>query len=89
MSVESQTTDMDFLESDSETQSLRQQLLGAEEQIHDMQNKVGDCRPFSLSLFYLPLPCVRNISLDTGPGLTKEACTMAGDSTRVLLVCLM
>ncbi|XP_060489048.2 coiled-coil domain-containing protein 136 isoform X5 [Panthera onca] len=39
MSAESQTSEMDFLEPDSETQLLRQQLLGAEEQMHDMQNK--------------------------------------------------
>ncbi|XP_073755271.1 coiled-coil domain-containing protein 136 isoform X3 [Callorhinus ursinus] len=39
MSSESQTSEMDFLEPDPETQLLRQQLLGAEEQMHDMQNK--------------------------------------------------
>ncbi|XP_064431047.1 coiled-coil domain-containing protein 136 isoform X4 [Mirounga angustirostris] len=39
MSAESQTSEMDFLEPDPETQLLRQQLLGAEEQMHDMQNK--------------------------------------------------
>ncbi|XP_045711691.1 coiled-coil domain-containing protein 136 isoform X2 [Phyllostomus hastatus] len=39
VSTESQTIDGDFLESDSETQLLRQQLLGAEEQMFDMQNK--------------------------------------------------
>uniref|UniRef100_A0ABI7WZF4 Coiled-coil domain containing 136 n=1 Tax=Felis catus TaxID=9685 RepID=A0ABI7WZF4_FELCA len=38
-SAESQTSEMDFLEPDPETQLLRQQLLGAEEQMHDMQNK--------------------------------------------------
>lgn len=81
MSVESQTSEMDFLEPDPVAQLLRQQLLGAEEQILDMQSKVGGCRPFSLSLSYLLLACARNVSLDTGPGLTKEACTMAGDST--------
>ncbi|XP_029779644.1 coiled-coil domain-containing protein 136 isoform X5 [Suricata suricatta] len=35
----SQTSEMDFLEPDPETQLLRQQLLGAEEQMHDMRNK--------------------------------------------------
>ena len=44
MSAESQTSEMDFLEPDPETQLLRQQLLGAEEQMHDMQNKVGKGR---------------------------------------------
>ncbi|XP_045420142.1 coiled-coil domain-containing protein 136 isoform X3 [Lemur catta] len=39
MSAESQTSEMDFLEPDPEMQSLRQQLLGAEEQMHDMQSK--------------------------------------------------
>ncbi|XP_045877439.1 coiled-coil domain-containing protein 136 isoform X4 [Meles meles] len=39
MSAESQTSEVDFLEPDPETQLLRQQLLGAEEQMHDMQNK--------------------------------------------------
>nr|XP_045367040.1 coiled-coil domain-containing protein 136 isoform X8 [Camelus bactrianus] len=39
MSTESQTSEADFLEPDPETQSLRKQLLGAEEQMHDMQNK--------------------------------------------------
>ena len=53
VSTESQTVDTDFLESDSETQLLRQQLLGAEEQMFDMQNKVGEGRPFPLSFFTL------------------------------------
>ncbi|XP_070369177.1 coiled-coil domain-containing protein 136 isoform X12 [Equus asinus] len=39
MSSESQTSEMDFLEPDPQTQLLRQQLLGAEEQMHGMQNK--------------------------------------------------
>nr|KAF6418019.1 coiled-coil domain containing 136 [Rousettus aegyptiacus] len=39
MSTESQTLEMDFLEPHPETQLLRQQLLGAEEQMHDMKNK--------------------------------------------------
>ncbi|XP_023558624.1 coiled-coil domain-containing protein 136 isoform X4 [Octodon degus] len=39
VSSESQTSEMDFLEPDPEVQLLRQQLLGAEEQMHDMQNK--------------------------------------------------
>ncbi|KAM4874136.1 coiled-coil domain-containing protein 136 isoform 3-T3 [Thomomys bottae] len=39
MSTESQTSEMDFLEPDPEMHLLRQQLLGAEEQMHDMQNK--------------------------------------------------
>lgn len=42
MSTESQTLEMDFLEPHPETQLLRQQLLGAEEQMHDMKNKVGE-----------------------------------------------
>lgn len=46
MSAESQTSEMDFLEPDPETQLLRQQLLGAEEQMHDMKNKVGERGPF-------------------------------------------
>lgn len=66
MSTECQTVEMDFLEPHPETHSLRQKLLGAEEQICDMQSKVGECRPFLLSLLYLLLACVRNISLDTG-----------------------
>ncbi|XP_013013796.2 coiled-coil domain-containing protein 136 isoform X7 [Cavia porcellus] len=39
ISSESQTSEMDFLEPDPGVQLLRQQLLGAEEQMHDMQNK--------------------------------------------------
>ncbi|XP_012644614.1 coiled-coil domain-containing protein 136 isoform X2 [Microcebus murinus] len=39
MSTESQTSEMDFLEPDPEMHLLRQQLLGAEEQMHDMQSK--------------------------------------------------
>uniref|UniRef100_A0A8C3VXP1 Coiled-coil domain containing 136 n=1 Tax=Catagonus wagneri TaxID=51154 RepID=A0A8C3VXP1_9CETA len=39
MSAESQTSEADFLEPDPEMHLLRQQLLGAEEQMHDMQNK--------------------------------------------------
>ncbi|KAG8524508.1 Coiled-coil domain-containing protein 136, partial [Galemys pyrenaicus] len=39
ISAESQTLEVDFLEPDPETQLLRQQLLGAEEQMQDMQNK--------------------------------------------------
>ncbi|XP_042551916.1 coiled-coil domain-containing protein 136 isoform X3 [Dipodomys spectabilis] len=42
MSTESQTSEMDFLEPDPEMQLLRQQLLGAEEQMHDMQSKCKD-----------------------------------------------
>ncbi|XP_032131924.1 coiled-coil domain-containing protein 136 isoform X6 [Sapajus apella] len=38
-SVESQTSEMDFLEPDPEMQLLRQQLWDAEEQMHDMKNK--------------------------------------------------
>ncbi|XP_045144702.1 coiled-coil domain-containing protein 136 isoform X5 [Echinops telfairi] len=38
-SVESQTLEMDFLEPDSETQLLRQRLLGAEEQMVGMKSK--------------------------------------------------
>lgn len=67
MSAESQTSEMDFLEPDPETQLLRQQLLGAEEQMHGMKNKVGETGPFIVSL----LACGGDISLDTG--LTKEA----------------
>lgn len=74
MSAESQTSEMDFLEPDPETQLLRQQLLGAEEQMHDMQNKVGGQAPSCL--FYPLLACGRDLSL--GIGLTKEACAMAG-----------
>ncbi|XP_071071364.1 coiled-coil domain-containing protein 136 isoform X2 [Dasypus novemcinctus] len=39
MSAESQTSEMDFLEPDPVTQLLRQQLLGAEEQMHGMKSK--------------------------------------------------
>lgn len=42
MSSESQTSELDFPEPDPVMQLLRQQLLGAEEQMHDMQDKVGD-----------------------------------------------
>ncbi|XP_069852809.1 coiled-coil domain-containing protein 136 isoform X2 [Dipodomys merriami] len=42
MSTESQTSEMDFLEPDPEMQLLRQQLLGAEEQMQDMQTKCKD-----------------------------------------------
>uniref|UniRef100_G3ST41 Coiled-coil domain containing 136 n=1 Tax=Loxodonta africana TaxID=9785 RepID=G3ST41_LOXAF len=38
-STESQTSEMDFLEPNPETQSLRQQLLGAEERMQDMKSK--------------------------------------------------
>ncbi|XP_057588991.1 coiled-coil domain-containing protein 136 isoform X4 [Hippopotamus amphibius kiboko] len=38
-SAESQTSEEEFLEPDPEMHLLRQQLLGAEEQMHDMQNK--------------------------------------------------
>ncbi|XP_039328685.1 coiled-coil domain-containing protein 136 isoform X9 [Saimiri boliviensis] len=38
-SVESQTSEMDFLEPDPEMQLLRQQLWDAEEQMHDMKKK--------------------------------------------------
>nr|KAF6469085.1 coiled-coil domain containing 136 [Molossus molossus] len=47
MSAESQTSEMDFLEPDPVAQLLRQQLLGAEEQIHDMQSK---CKKLSCEL---------------------------------------
>lgn len=78
MSAESQTSEMDFLEPDPETQLLRQQLLGAEEQMNDMQTKVGEDRHLHC-LFYPPPACGGNLSL--GTGLTKEACTVAGGST--------
>ncbi|XP_037692140.1 coiled-coil domain-containing protein 136 isoform X2 [Choloepus didactylus] len=39
MSAESQTSEMDFLEPNPETQLLRQQLLGAEEQMYGMKSK--------------------------------------------------
>lgn len=61
ISDESQTSEMDFLESDSETQLLRQQLLGAEEQMHDMEKKVGEGRPFSLSLLPPPGPWEKHV----------------------------
>lgn len=40
-SAESQTSEEDFLEPDPGMHLLRQQLLGAKEQMHDMQSKVG------------------------------------------------
>lgn len=40
MSTESQTFEVDFPEPDPELQLLRQQLLGAEEQVYGMKNKV-------------------------------------------------
>ncbi|XP_007469749.1 PREDICTED: coiled-coil domain-containing protein 136 isoform X2 [Lipotes vexillifer] len=46
-SAESQTSEDDFLEPDPEMHLLRQQLLGAEEQMHDMQNK---CKKLSCEL---------------------------------------
>lgn len=55
ISAGSQTSEMDFLEPDPKTQLLRQQLLEAEEQMQDMQNKVGESRHLSLSFFYLLL----------------------------------
>lgn len=58
MSAESQTSEMDFLEPDPETQLLRQQLLGAEEQMHDMQNKVGEGRHHRCLSFTLSWPAV-------------------------------
>uniref|UniRef100_A0A8C6W1I6 Coiled-coil domain containing 136 n=1 Tax=Nannospalax galili TaxID=1026970 RepID=A0A8C6W1I6_NANGA len=39
MSTESQTSELDFPEPDPAMQLLRQQLLGAEEQMQDMQSK--------------------------------------------------
>ncbi|XP_060040181.1 coiled-coil domain-containing protein 136 isoform X2 [Erinaceus europaeus] len=42
ISAESQTMEMDFLEPDPETELLRLQLLGAEEQVQDMQKKCSD-----------------------------------------------
>ncbi|MBV95468.1 coiled-coil domain-containing protein, partial [Eschrichtius robustus] len=46
-SAESQTSEEDFLEPDPEMHLLRQQLLGAEEQMRDMQNK---CEKLSCEL---------------------------------------
>lgn len=81
MSTECQTVEMDFLEPHPETHLLRQQLLGAEEQICDMQSKVGGCRPFSLSLSYLSPGLCENHLLGHRTELTKAVCPMAGDST--------
>lgn len=67
MSAESQTSELDFPEPDPEMQLLRQQLLGAEEQMQGMQTKVG-CRGWNgwlLLLSLSPFPVVR-------VGLTKE-----------------
>lgn len=61
VSTESQTVDGDFLESDSETQLLRQQLLGAEEEMFDMKNKVGEGRPFPLSFSPSPGLCGKHL----------------------------
>ncbi|KAM5255129.1 coiled-coil domain-containing protein 136 isoform 11-T11 [Ctenodactylus gundi] len=47
ISSESQTSEMDFLEPDPEMQLLRQQVLDAEEKMHDMQNK---CKNLSCEL---------------------------------------
>ncbi|XP_070279959.1 coiled-coil domain-containing protein 136 isoform X5 [Myotis yumanensis] len=52
MSTECQTVEMDFLEPHPETHSLRQQLLGAEEQLCDMQSK---CKELSCELQELHL----------------------------------
>ncbi|XP_015424386.1 PREDICTED: coiled-coil domain-containing protein 136 isoform X7 [Myotis davidii] len=52
MSTECQTVEMDFLEPHPETHLLRQQLLGAEEQICDMQSK---CKELSCELQELHL----------------------------------
>lgn len=82
LSAESQTSEMDFLEPDSETHLLRQQLLGAEEQMHDMRNKVGEAAPLLVS--YLP---ARGRSISFDAGLMKEACAMAG--ARTLGSCLL
>lgn len=41
MSVESQTSELDFPEPNPEMQLLRQQLLGTEEQMQGMKTKVG------------------------------------------------
>ncbi|XP_059964952.1 coiled-coil domain-containing protein 136 isoform X8 [Mesoplodon densirostris] len=46
-SAETQTSEEDFLEPDPEMHLLRQQLLGAEEQVHDMQDK---CEKLSCEL---------------------------------------
>lgn len=67
MSTESQTSELDFPEPNPEMQLLRQQLLGAEEQMQGMQTKVG-CRGRNGRLLLLPLspfPVVR-------VGLSKE-----------------
>lgn len=44
-SAESQTSEEDFLEPDPGMHLLRQQLLGAKEQMLDMQSKVGEGQP--------------------------------------------
>ncbi|XP_036353169.2 coiled-coil domain-containing protein 136 isoform X2 [Ochotona princeps] len=50
MSTESQTFEVDFPEPDPELQLLRQQLLGAEEQVYGMKNK---CKELSTELLQL------------------------------------
>lgn len=73
MSTESQTSELDFPEPNPEMQLLRQQLLGAEEQMQGMQTKVG-CRGRNGRLLLLslsPVPVVR-------VGLSKEPRVMAG-----------
>uniref|UniRef100_A0A8C0QHC5 Coiled-coil domain containing 136 n=2 Tax=Canis lupus familiaris TaxID=9615 RepID=A0A8C0QHC5_CANLF len=87
MSAESQTSEMDFLEPDPETHLLRQQLLGAEEQMHDMQNK---CKELCCELQELQhhrrtseeeqrrlqreLKCAQNevLRFQTSPNVTQE-----------------
>lgn len=59
-SAESQTSELDFPEPDPEMELLRQQLLGAEEQMQDMKIKVG-CKGWGgrllLTLSHLFLAC--------------------------------
>lgn len=82
MSSESQTSELDFPEPDPVMQLLRQQLLGAEEQMQGMQDKVGDrvewqaAAPISLTFPWSIL----------GIEQTEEPCTIGGYS--ILESCL-
>lgn len=61
ISTECQTLEVDFLEPDPEMHLLRQQLLGAEEQMNNMQSKVG--------LLRVGRQALSTLSVSPSPGL--------------------